>query len=447
MNRLGMQRSMICLLISFALTSATGAQVPTLSEKLQAMGVRSLVESSRKQGNARRGAVLFHQPIFQCSKCHAVDGGDSSLGPNLAKYEKLPSATHLIESILWPSKQVRDGYQTVSVLTDDGVQHTGILVKRNDSGIILRSADADGKTLDFSTSELEDVSLSTKSIMPEGLVDQMASTEQFFDLARYVIEVAQKGPTRARELQPSADQIGLPALPEYEKHVDHAALIRGFSDKTFDEGERIYNRVCANCHGTHDREGSLPTSPRFASSKLKNGTDPYRLYQTLTHGYGLMVAQRWMVPRQKYSVIHFLREEYFREDNPSLFTKVDDAYLKSLPKGDTLGPEPIRYEPWVVMDYGRSLNHTYEIRVNPGNETGRDLGRGPRSQAPWANPDEYFAPGEAPNYAYKGIAVRLDSGPGGISRGKHWMVYDHDTMNMHAAWSGDEFIGLLLYPI
>ena len=257
---------------------------------------------------------------------------------------------------------------------------------------------------------------------------------------KYVIEISQEGPSRAEELQPSPDLIGLPPLPDYERRVDHARLIRGFNDRMFDQGERIYNRVCANCHGTHDREGSLPTSPRFASSKLKNGTDPYRLYQTLTHGYGLMVAQRWMVPRQKYAVIHYLREEYFREDNPELYSKVDDAYLRSLPQGDTIGPEPVKNEPWVVMNYGRSLHHTYEIRINPGNQTGRDLGRGPRTANPWANPDEYFPPGEAPNYAYKGIAVRLDPGPGGISRGRHWMVYDHDTMNMHAAWSGNEFI-------
>ena len=113
--------------------------------------------------------------------------------------------------------------------------------------------------------------------------------------------------------------------------------------------------------------GRCHTSPRFASSKLKNGSDPYRLYQTLTHGYGLMVAQRWMVPQQKYAVIHYLREEYFREDNPQLFTKVDDAYLESLPKGDTLGPEPVEYEPWATMDYGPVMHQTFE---NPGESWG-----------------------------------------------------------------------------
>ena len=44
------------------------------------------------------------------------------------------------------------------------------------------------------------------------------------------------------------------------------------------------------------------------------------------------------------------------------------------------------------------------------------------------------------NFAYKGIATRLDPGPGGVSRGQRWMIFDHDTMRMAAAWTGTGFI-------
>ncbi|MEI6356473.1 MAG: DUF6797 domain-containing protein, partial [Verrucomicrobiota bacterium] len=43
------------------------------------------------------------------------------------------------------------------------------------------------------------------------------------------------------------------------------------------------------------------------------------------------------------------------------------------------------------------------------------------------------APG---NIAQKGIAVRLDDGPGGVAQGRAWMVYDHDTMRVAAATTG-----------
>ena len=41
------------------------------------------------------------------------------------------------------------------------------------------------------------------------------------------------------------------------------------------------------------------------------------------------------------------------------------------------------------------------------------------------------------NIAQKGIAIRLDNGPGGVSKGRAWMVYDHDTMRVAAATTGD----------
>jgi hypothetical protein len=62
------------------------------------------------------------------------------------------------------------------------------------------------------------------------------------------------------------------------------------------------------------------------------------------------------------------------------------------------------------MNYGDSLINTYEAVQGSG------------------------------NFAYKGIAVRLDVGPGGIAQGRHWMIFDHDTLRMAAAWSGQGFI-------
>ena len=32
--------------------------------------------------------------------------------------------------------------------------------------------------------------------------------------------------------------------------------------------------------------------------------------------------------------------------------------------------------------------------------------------------------------------MRLDEGPGGVANGRHWMMYEHDTMRVAAAWSG-----------
>ena len=44
------------------------------------------------------------------------------------------------------------------------------------------------------------------------------------------------------------------------------------------------------------------------------------------------------------------------------------------------------------------------------------------------------------NIAYKGIAIRLDEGQGGVSKGNKFVVFETDTLRMAAAWSGDKFI-------
>ena len=54
-------------------------------------------------------------------------------------------------------------------------------------------------------------------------------------------------------------------LPAYENQLDHAGLIAGLDAKSYRRGEQLFGRLCANCHGTHDSVGSMPTSLRFAN--------------------------------------------------------------------------------------------------------------------------------------------------------------------------------------
>jgi len=295
------------------------------------------------------------------------------------------------------------------VHTVDGQSVTGLLVERNAAGVTIRDPSRPARLITIASGEIEELAISSRSIMPVGQINQLASRQQFLDLARYVSEIARQGLARARELEPPPTLYAAIPLPEYEQRVDHAGMIAGLDDDSFQRGEIIYNRLCVNCHGTQDRIGSLPTSLRFTAGKFKNGADPYTMYQTLTRGFGLMVAQRWMVPQQKYDVIHYVREAYLKDHNPGEYHPVDERYLAEVPGGDTQGPPPREMEPWVTMDYGPSLINTYE------------------------------AGDDGTNLSYKGIAVRLDTGPGGVSRGRAWSIFDHDTLRMAVSWTGQGF--------
>ncbi|GAC1473719.1 MAG: c-type cytochrome [Isosphaeraceae bacterium] len=383
-------------------------QAPTLGGRLASEGTARLAGSVRAEGDPARGAVVFHQRQSNCVQCHAE--GANSLGPDLAAIGKDVSVESLIESILEPSKVIRKGYETLVIATTDGRVVTGRLVEEDPDRVVIRDPARPDQLVVIPKSEVESRQIAEISLMPAGLVETLGSRQRFLDLVRYLKEIADGGPGRALALRPDPAQIASPALPDYEREVDHAGMIADLGPENFRRGERIYNLVCVNCHGTKDRPGSLPSSPRFASGAFKNGSDPFSMYRTLTHGFNQMVPQSWMVPRQKYDVIHYVREAYLRPENPSQYARVDRDYLTRLPRGTTRGPEPSMIEPWSAMDYGPALSATYEI------------GEG------------------GTNFAYKGVAIRLDHGPGGVSRGRAWAVYDHDTMNLSACWTGSGFI-------
>jgi len=229
-------------------------------------------------------------------------------------------------------------------------------------------------------------------------------------------------------------------LPDYEANVDHAGLIREVVENPEEYaafGMKIYGSVCQNCHGTPEYAGSLPVAQKFWEGTYKVGSDPYSMYQVLTRGYGAMPPQVQLTPVEKYAVIQFIREAYMQEYDPENYSSVDSSYLDGLPVGDSKGPEPQERTPWSDMDYGDFLINTYELAGEDTPERKMSGGRSPLPDEDWSSA----------NFAYKGIAVRLDEGEGGVSKGKSWMIFDHDLLRVAGGWSGKCFIdweGILL---
>lgn len=399
--------------ILLALFCAVAVDDPSpLQRALEVETAPRLVEAARTLGDARRGAAVFDLANVQCGRCHTVGGGEDRLGPDLAQLGPDVSPDRLAEAILAPSKTIRPGFETIAIVTRDGRTITGLRAEDRTDAIVLRDPSRIGQTITVPTADIDERRDDGPSLMPTGLVDAIGSRARFLDLLRFLIECHEGGPERSKALRPAPASPLTPALPEYENNLDHAGLIAGLDANSLKRGQAIFERVCANCHGTADREGSLPTAPRFSRPGvvLRNGRDPYAIYRTLTHGFGQMPPQTWMVPRQKYDVIHYLRESYLKSVNPSQYSRIDAAYARALPVGKETGPMPASIEPWVAMDYGTTLTATYEV--------GSD----------------------ATNFAYKGIAVRLDPGPGGVSRGSSFALFEHDTMRLAAAWTGPGFI-------
>ena len=210
-----------------------------------------------------------------------------------------------------------------------------------------------------------------------------------------------------------------------------------WNEEFYHKGMVTYRTACYSCHGDLDQPGSIPNSRQFWREAFANGSDPYAMYQTLTRGFGRMPPQLRLTPREKYEVIHFIREEFLKEHNPDQYFDVTDAWLASLPQGDTLGPDPQPYQPWAEMDYGDFLIHTYELANTDDPPRVISGGRSPL-------PNEDY---RGVNFAYKGIAMRLDAGDGGVAAGQAFALFDHDLLRLTGLWTGAGFIdyeGILL---
>ena len=167
-----------------------------LEAQLKSEDAKFLADLARRQGDARRGAIVFYQPALMCVRCHLNEEPSmpTRLGPNLtAPRTDFPDAD-LVESILEPSKSIKKGYETVTVLTEDGRTISGLLAEDRPDAIILRDPGQGGIPVTISKKSIEQQSNHGPSLMPAGLVSALAGRQQFLDLVRYLMEIAEYGP-------------------------------------------------------------------------------------------------------------------------------------------------------------------------------------------------------------------------------------------------------------
>ena len=141
---------------------------------------------ARDLGDARRGALVFADPRFACLSCHRVGDQGGGVGPDLTTAGLCLTPEHLVESILWPRRQVREGYEAVTVATRDGQVRQGYQQGAHDDAIALRMP-ATGEVLRLARADVEEVR-ADGTLMPEGLAEAM-SAGQRRDLIRFLIEL------------------------------------------------------------------------------------------------------------------------------------------------------------------------------------------------------------------------------------------------------------------
>jgi cytochrome c oxidase cbb3-type subunit 3 len=114
-------------------------------------------------GDPVKGKALFYGAA-NCSTCHMVEGKGGRLGPDLTDIGSARSMESIVESVRDPSKQLVPGYQTVTVVTADGMDAKGFIM--NEDRFSLQMMDTSERILLLEKDKLRSFKTSSTSLMP-----------------------------------------------------------------------------------------------------------------------------------------------------------------------------------------------------------------------------------------------------------------------------------------
>lgn len=154
---------------------AATANVSTGPKVLSPEQMAKEIEFVQAHGNAARGEAIFRRAELNCFKCHSVGDAGGQVGPNLVSLGATAQLDYVINSLLDPSKNIKEGFTTVVVVTDEGKVLSGVKLRESDTDVILR--DAEDRELSIPKNRIEEQKAGA-SIMPVGLSDRLTQAEQ-----------------------------------------------------------------------------------------------------------------------------------------------------------------------------------------------------------------------------------------------------------------------------
>jgi putative heme-binding domain-containing protein len=142
----------------------------------------SFLESNEgKAGSAARGEKAFHDA--QCINCHRFHGRGEGIGPDLTTVAQRFQRKEILESIVYPNQVVSDQYASQLVVAN-GKTYTGLAARQADGSMTIQQSD--GEKVYIAAEDIQEVSASKTSAMPEGLLNRL-TLEQIADLFAYMM--------------------------------------------------------------------------------------------------------------------------------------------------------------------------------------------------------------------------------------------------------------------
>jgi len=217
-----------------------GYRTPPLTVELpyDAEFVQRLVDGALLSGDAMRGAAVFASDKLACVSCHQVGEQGGKVGPALLPLAKDRELTHLVESLLWPEREVKPEYLTWQVLTVDGNLLNGYRVDESETTLTLREPSS-GKLIAIPKEEIEQ-HRSGGSVMPAGMLAALTSQQQL-DLIRFLSELGRYGDQRDTELEQAVAHSQIRGPAEFPLTTTPLAPERWQNSEHFVTRDRLYD--------------------------------------------------------------------------------------------------------------------------------------------------------------------------------------------------------------
>ncbi len=198
--------------------------VKQMDRPLTGPEMAALVEKVKQNGDPARGEAVYRRQQLLCMTCHAIGESGGLLGPNLVSIGASAPVDYLIESLLEPSKKIKEGYHMVIVNKKDGGVVSGGLV--NDGADELTIRDPANQMVKVPKSAVAGRQMSPVSMMPPGLTASLREDE-FVDLVRFLSELGREG---AFKTQPNRYVRTWKVMGKMEqKDIDHVRHVGSFA--------------------------------------------------------------------------------------------------------------------------------------------------------------------------------------------------------------------------
>ncbi len=165
------------------LRPAAGLGAAQVIPEYSAAYVRELAAQAEAQGDGARGGEVFRQALSACLGCHRVGDEGGVTGPNLTAAGRGMTPELIVESVLWPQRQIKEGYFLSAVTLRDGRILSGYKVSEDEHVLALREPGTEA-VQSFRRSEIAE-RRDSGSLMPEGLTAWM-SPGQRLDLLKFL---------------------------------------------------------------------------------------------------------------------------------------------------------------------------------------------------------------------------------------------------------------------